>query len=151
MNPQRVGRALGIGLRVASRIVGARVAAANRPAQPQPASPRYAGSASIPGSAQPSQTQQAAQTAARIGRNAAQVSSAAARGAGGVLKPFKRVGGILWLEVTGTFFFLFALVFACYGWKSWQTHTMKSVELSVVVMAVFLYLGISSFYRASRR
>ena len=49
------------------------------------------------------------------------------------------------------FFFLFALVFAVYGWKSWQTHTMNSVELSVVVMSVFLYLGISSFYRASRR
>lgn len=147
MNPQRVGRALGIGLRVASRIVGARVAAAT-----QPGAPRSAGSAYV---SQPSAAQQparnASQTAARIGRNAAQVSTAAARGAGGFLKPFKRVGGILWLEVTGTFFFLFALVFAVYGWKSWQSHTIKSVELCVVVMAVFLYLGISSFWRAGRR
>jgi len=144
MNPQRIGRVLGIGLRVAGRIAGAHLSGAQRPGNPRPVGSAYVSTAS-------SASGQAARTVTQIGRGAAQVSSAAARGAGGFLKPFKRVGGILWLEVTGTFFMLFALVFATYAWQSWKAHTMKSVELSVVVGALFLYLGLSSFWRARRR
>jgi hypothetical protein len=65
------------------------------------------------------------------------------------------VGGILWLEVTGVFFLLFALVF---GWYMWQSYAVtgahawnRSATLSGFFMAVFLYLGVSSFWRASRR
>ena len=146
MKAERIGRVLGIGLRVAGRIVGGHIAGPQ-----QPGAPRLVGSASIARPAVPSATQQAARTAAQLSRGAAQVSTAAARGAGGFLKPFKRVGGILWLEVTGTFFLLFALVFGGYAWQSWKTHTIKSVELSVAIGAVFLYLGVSSFWRARRR
>jgi hypothetical protein len=151
MKAERFGRVLGIGLRVAGRMVGAHLAGPQQPGSHQTSAPRRVGSASISTGPAQSPAQQAARTAANIGRGAAQVSTAAARGAGGFLKPFKRVGGILWLEVTGTFFLLFALVFGGYAWQSWKTHTMKSVELSVAVAAVFLYLGLSSFWRARRR
>jgi type VI protein secretion system component VasK len=78
-----------------------------------------------------------------------------ARGVGGFLRPFRRVGGILWLEVTGVFFLLPAIVFAPNLWRmrvSWAhgpDHRMFLITAGVV--ALFLYLGVSSFWRARRR
>ena len=78
-----------------------------------------------------------------------------ARGVGGFLRPFRRVGGILWLEVTGAFFLLPVVVFAP---KLWSTRASwahgpdhRTFLLTAGVMAVFLYLGVSSFWRARKR
>jgi type VI protein secretion system component VasK len=74
---------------------------------------------------------------------------------GGFLRPFKRIGGILWLEVTGVFFLLPVIVFTPNLWRmraSWAhgpDHRMFLTTAAVV--AVFLYLGVSSFWRARRR
>jgi hypothetical protein len=78
-----------------------------------------------------------------------------ARGLGGFLRPFRQVGGKIWLEVTGVFFLLPVLVFSPLLWRtraSWaQGPDHRTFLSSAVVVMVFLYLGISSFWRARRR
>jgi hypothetical protein len=77
------------------------------------------------------------------------------RGLGGFLRPFRRVGGILWLEVTGVFFFLPVLVFAPNLWRLRPSHLLgpydKTFLVTAAVMAVFLYLSVTSFWRARKR
>jgi hypothetical protein len=131
MRPQTIGRTLGIGLRVAGRIAGQRMAAN---AQAQAAQP-FAG----------------AGVAAQVGEARRAVSA----GVGGFLRPFRRVGGILWLEITGAFFLLPALAFAPTLWRtrlSWLHGTdHRTFWAAAVVVTLFLYLGLSSFWRARRR
>jgi hypothetical protein len=99
--------------------------------------------------------ERAAQTAAQASRVAAQTSRGVSQGLGGMLRPFRRVGGILWLEITGAFFLLPAVVFAPTVWRtraSWAAGPDHRTFLaSAVVVTVFLYLGVSSFWRARRR
>jgi len=78
-----------------------------------------------------------------------------ARGVGGFLKPFRRVGGTLWLEMTGAFFFLFVVAAAKPLWQYRPSHLNgpydKSFLAAAGIMVVFFYLGASSFWRARRR
>ncbi|MGA2809537.1 MAG: hypothetical protein ABSE87_15520 [Terracidiphilus sp.] len=137
MKPQTIGRALGIGLRVGGRIVGQRIA----------------GTAQVPS---PAQT---AAGSGRDGRNAGRaagnVSGGLVRGVGGFLRPFRRVGGILWLEVMGVFFLLPVVVFAPILWRTRASYLYgpdhSTFLLTAVVMLVFLYLSVSSFWRARKR
>lgn len=137
MRPQSVGRALGIGLRVAGRIAGERLAGgAETTAQ---------GSTAVP----------AGQTSQTAGRAAGQKTKSVARGVGGFLRPFRRLGAILWLEVTGAFFFIFVLVSASFLWKNRASYAHgpdhRNFLASAAMMVVFLYLGLSSFWRARKR
>jgi hypothetical protein len=139
MKPQTIGRTLGIGLRVAGRIAGQRMAAS---AQAVAAAP-----------------QAVADTAVRnraAGQAAGQASRGVVRGVGGFLRPFRRVGGILWLEVTGVFFLIFVPVFVWRGlWPtraSWLHGPEHMKFLAYVGLSLFfLYLGVSSFWRANKR
>lgn len=147
MKAERIGRALGIGFRVAGRIAGQRIAgdsAAARPVQRSATAHVNGGN----GVALRTRAQDASRATAQVGRGVQQ-------GVSGFLRPFRRVGGIVWLEVTGVFFLLFALVFGWYMWQGWSTHVPpgwnRSVAVSAVFMLLFLYLGVSSFWRASRR
>lgn len=138
MKPQTIGRALGIGVRIAGRAAGERLAGPSAPAPAlRPGQGSIAGKASAAG-----------QTAGRASRGVA-------KGVGGFLRPFGRVGGILWLEVTGVFFLLPVLVFAP---RMWQTRASwdhgpdhRTFVASAIVVVVFLYLGVTSFWRAHRR
>jgi hypothetical protein len=128
MYPRNIGRALGISVRVAGRIAGQRIAAVG-------ASPTIR--------AQP-QTQSA-------GHIASQTSRGLRNGISGFLRPFRRVGGIVWLEVTGSFFLLFAAVFALRLWQSWSRMSGISRDFAIGAAVVFLYLGVTSFWRAHHR
>ncbi len=140
-----IGRALGIGVRVAGRIAGQQFVAgssfAARPRSPQSATPA---SSAI------GQRHADAQTAGRI---VAQAGRGVSRGLGGFLKPFRHVGGIVWLEVTGFFFLLFAVLFAFRLWQNWSGLSRQPVQRGfiIAVAVVFVYLGLSSFWRARRR
>ena len=139
MRPQSVGRALGIGLRVAGRIAGQRMAGGG-PTVHAPAANKLDG---------------AAAGMKADGRKAGRTAGGVVRGVGGFLRPFQRVGGILWLEVTGVFFLLPVLVFAPTLWRaraSWlhgPDHGLFLVTAGIVT--VFLYLSLSSFWRARKR
>ena len=134
MKPQIIGRTLGTGLRIAGRIAGQSIAAGAQAAASQPAS------------------QPAARTAGKV---AGRATRSFGRGIGGFLKPFRRVGGILWLEVTGTFFFLFVVVFARFAWITRMDYARGPNHLRFLVYSgvalVFLYLTVSSFWRARRK
>lgn len=140
MKPQKIGRALGIGLRVAGRMAGQRITGAAQAAASQPAS-----ATATPA---PAQTRASGEAVRKTSRGVAQ-------GVGGFLRPFRRVGGILWLEVTGVFFFLFVLVFGAAMYRNRPLHLHgpydKAFVISAVMMLVFLYLGVTSFLSARRK
>jgi hypothetical protein len=140
MKPHSIGRTLGIGLRVAGRIAGQRVAAGAEAAAKEPPPPPVAAAA--------------AQSRAS-GQAAGQVTRGVARGVGGFLRPFGRVGGIVWLEVTGVFFLLPVIVFAPTLWRTRASFMHgpdhRTFLVSAALVVVFLYLGVSSFWRARRK
>jgi hypothetical protein len=140
MKPHAIGRTLGIGLRVAGRIAGQRAAAHAQAAASSPA---------------PQQAVDTAVQSRAAGQAAGRATKDVARGVGGFLRPFRRVGGILWLEVTGVFFFLPVVVFGPTLWRtraSWaQGPDHRTFLVSAGVMVVFFYLSVSSFWRARRK
>lgn len=138
MKPQTIGRTLGIGFRVAGRIAAQRIAGPT-------AAVTASGKAVAAGHTQ----------AATLGHTVGRTSGGVARGVRGFLRPFGRVGGALWLEVVGVFFLLPVIVF---GPRMWQTRASweqgpdhRTFVASAILVLVFLYLGISSFWRAHRR
>ena len=132
MEPNRLGRKLGIGVRVASGMVRDRAAQAAHSMQQD--APAYAERTSDRGRA-------VAKGARNFGRS--------------VWGPFAHAGGVLWLEVTGLFFALFGIFFAQNAYKlrhAWQSGPDHSRFLIyVAVTLVFFYFTFSSFYRARRR
>lgn len=152
MNANEIGKRLGIGVRVAGRV-------AQQHAQ-QRADEGAKQSGAAPGATTGSTT-----GAPRILPSAADIRAAqqkthrytraAGRGVGGFLRPFGRVGGILWLEVTGFFFGLFALFFAQDLWRARAGYASGPLHqrfwVAVVLTGVFAYLSISAFWRAKRR
>jgi hypothetical protein len=93
--------------------------------------------------------------AAARGRAAGQVTRGATRGVSGFFKPFKAVGGKILLEVLGVFFLLPVVVFAPVLWRTrtnWQHGPdHRTFVAAAVVVVVFLYLGVTSFWRARRQ
>jgi hypothetical protein len=146
MKPEELGKRLGIGVRVAGRIAQQRAAAAQASTQnsPAPAAP-------LPRS----NPQKAREIAGRTGKTAGATTRNLGRGIGGFLRPFGRVGGILWLEVTGFFFGLFAAYFATDVWRTrfdyaaGPQHTRFLMAIAMTV--VFGYLSISAFWRTRRK
>jgi hypothetical protein len=145
MEPRNIGRALGIGIRVAGRIAGQRVA---NPA-PSAANPPPTQVQSV--AAGPSLMSQARPQAPGTRRIVARTGANLSTGIAGLLRPFRRVGGVVWLEATGTFFLLFAALFALRLWQNWSGIGEVSRDFSIGAAVVFLYLGISSFWRARHR
>jgi hypothetical protein len=135
MRPKTIGRVLGIGVRLTGRAVAKGL---EGPAQP-------ANGAGV-------LRQSGAQAAGRATGNA---SRGIVKGVRGFLRPFGHVGGIVWLEVMGVFFLLPVIVFTPTVWRtrmSWaHGPDHRAFVASSIMVAVFLYLGISSFLRARRR
>jgi hypothetical protein len=140
MRPKTIGRVLGIGMRVAGRVAGQRLAA----------------HASGGGQLQsPQAVPSGGPTSREAGQAAGRASRGLARGISGFLRPFARVGHALWLEVVGVFFLVPVLIFGTYMWRiraSWDhgpDHRTFLVSGAVVVL--FIYLSVTSFWRASRK
>jgi hypothetical protein len=145
MEPKKVGRTLGIGVRVASNMLRERVerAAASAPT-------------SATGNGRP-----AAAPASTVGRPVPVGNrvAAAKRGAKAfgqaLLGPFTHVGGVLWLEITGLFFALFALFFvqSVYrvhtAWRQGPEHT--HLLLYCAMAFLFTWFSVSSFAKAYRK
>jgi hypothetical protein len=159
MRPRLIGRALGVGVRVAGRTA---VQLLEGHAQPAAAAPQRHQAASVPGSQSQSSNDQnraavpaAARTSTQAGQSLSQTGRSVSRGVGGFLRPFRRVGSILWLEVSGVFFLLPAVVFAPWLWRAVvsypHTSDHRTLWVTAFVVAIFLYLSISSFWRAHRR
>jgi hypothetical protein len=165
MEPRKVGRALGIGVRVASKMVQERVAAANAApsenvAQPEVRRVPASSTASIgrlplgnPG------TKGTAEGSSPGSSPGSSWSAAMRRGLAAFwrafLGPFTHAGSILWLEITGLFFALFAVFFlqsatrlqGSLGTSAGRWHLV----LYVALVAGFGWFSASSFVRARRK
>jgi len=156
MNANDFGKKLGIGVRVAGRIAQQRAQQhaqeAARAKNEQKLHPEYDSSPrSVPGVRDIRELPEIRE----IKEKSHKLTRAAGRGVGGFLRPFSRVGGILWLEVTGFFFGLFALYFAQDVWRVRQSYAAGPQHvhflISAIATAVFVYLSVSAFWRARRR
>lgn len=132
MRPQTIGRVLGTGVRVAGRMAGERLAGTGQ------ATPDTKASVSR-----------------STGQAAGRASKGLARGVKGFVRPFGHVGRKILLEVAGVFFFLFVFAFARALWhlRASALHGPDHVKfvVSACLMALFVYLTISSFWRARGR
>ena len=155
MDSVRFGRALGKGARAAAQglyeAVDAAAAPNPNPASPAPPKPageplRAAADAIVQGTAAyAAQKKAVTREAGRLGKS--------------FLAPFARAGRALWLEVTGTFFTLFAAIFFSYMWKyrtairlsGTNADAHRHFMASGAAAAVFGYFAVTSFVRARRR
>jgi hypothetical protein len=141
MRPQTIGRLLGAGVRVAGRMAGGRMAGERMAGGPQ------------------SQTNQPYPSAATVtptpSRGSGRRQGSLKRGAAGFFRPFTRVGGIVFLEVTGAFFLLFVLLFGQMAWRMRSSYAAGPDHwkflAAIALSLVFVYLSISSFWRARKR
>jgi hypothetical protein len=171
MDRVRFGRALGFGARQAMKTLVTAVDAAT--AENPTAKPR-AGAGSAPaGAASRSSAEsahfppggetpvrRAAQSAAKTVEQAREVKQGLGRGGRqlgeAVWSPFVRLSGVLWLEVSGVFFGIFALMALGYTWKlrgAWRMGAASHRNLigALVMFALFGYFCVSNFVRARRR
>jgi hypothetical protein len=152
MKPEYIGRVLGTGVRVAGRVAAQRMASgSSAPA----GEPQVQAGTRVQSGQVTEAVRQGTEAVERAARSAAQTSRGVAKGLRGFVTPFRRAGGILWLQVTGAFFLLPALVFAPTVWRtraSWAAGPdHKTFLASAIVVTLFLYFGVSSFWRAGRR
>ena len=183
MDSVRFGRALGFGARAAAKTVMTAVDAATSP-NPTAAkkTPTASASTSAPGSAPAaassgaadSSTAERAQTAensgARMREQAAQAAVQAQQAGRGLKEGGRRfrqavggrfvtLSGVLWLELTGVFFGVFAVFAAGGAWKmrgalhaTMENHDAHMQFLIAATMAlIFGYFCVSSFMKANRR
>jgi len=150
MNANEIGKKLGIGVRVARRIAQQRAQEA--------AKTQAANSATMPGQPEPvrpAPVPDYGDQARQIGKNSRNIARAAGRGVGGFLRPFGRVGGILWLEVTGFFFGLVALYFSIDLWRNRAGYASGPQHIRFLIDAgltiVFSYFCVSAFWRAKQK
>jgi hypothetical protein len=136
MEPRRVGRTLGIGVRVASNMLRDRVERAA--AHPRPVT------SSIP--APPDR---------QMGNRVASVKRGVKAFGQGLWTPFSHAGGVLWLEITGLFFALFTLFFVQSAYRvrsSWRAGPEHAHFMLYAVLTLgFAWFSISSFLRAYRK
>ena len=151
MEPNRFGRKLGIGVRVASRMVKERAAQANNAtaSTPQPEN-RQPDKAPRPAAPPPPSAprKNLVEPARRVGEGTRRFGQA-------FFGPLKHVSATLWLEITGLFFALFALFFGQNAWntRSSALHGPQHAHflLYAVATLVFLYFCVSSFVKSARR
>lgn len=154
MDKVRLGRRLGIGTRLAAKVLREQVhnvaSTRNAPSSVPPTEIRP--EPARPVAAKPrGEVKRSAIPSSNMIRNAAR----GGRGFGRAFwKPFSAAGRALWHEVTGLFFALFALFFAQGLWRlrdAWRMgaeHQHFEIDLAMTVL--FLYFSISAFVRSRR-
>ena len=170
MDSVRFGRALGFGARSAAKALAGAVDAATAPnpnasaQKPQPAarSPQQSGT-TAPRPVATGPVASAARTAARATIQARETRKGIARGSKrfgeSVWGPFAKLSGVLWLEITGSFFGIFALFAGSAAWahrsdlySAAANRDARAHFFVFLAMAlIFGYFCISSFVRAYRK
>ncbi len=129
-----MGRTLGIGVRVASNMVRERV---ERASSPSPVTVS---------------TQNSRPSAAKRVETAKKGAKAFGQA---LLGPFTHAGSILWLEITGLFFALFALFFVQSAYRvraSWMQGPEHQHFLLYAALGIgFAWFSLSSFLRAYKK
>ncbi len=146
MRSKTWGRALGIGLRVA----GNKLLAPSAPEAPEATAARDATRRAEIAAAARSTGERSRRVATGLGRGTRNFTRA-------VWNPFALATGVLWLEITGAFFALFALFFAQHlyeqrgAWVQNRPGGRGHLMLYAGLLLLFAYFSASSFYRAHRK
>jgi hypothetical protein len=144
MEPKKVGRTLGIGVRVASNMLRERVERAAASSPPTSTAENGPPPASTP-----------RRSVVPVGSRVKNAKRGAKAFGQALLGPFTHAGSVLWLEITGLFFALFALFFvqSVYrvrtAWRQGPEHT--HLLLYVALALIFAWFSASSFARAYRK
>ncbi len=163
MDRVRLGRVLGRGARIAARTVYEAVDAATSSAPTISGTPPSSKSESVPASNRTSAYRPSSTTASTSNagtavqqalRTATQMQTSARSAKRGVLAPVKRATRALTLEMTGSFFALFALSFCIALWRSrellYSNPTAPRLWLYLALAALFFYFSATNFVRAHR-
>jgi hypothetical protein len=163
MQPNRLGRILGIGARVAAdelrkRTAQAASAPSNPAPRPSPSAPTPRPStASAPSSAaskpSPAPYQPSVPPSASIATGSRRIARGAGRFGASLWHPFAHASGILWLQITGLFFAFFAVGFALHSWQLYRSAGWRDHHLALYIVfgVLFLWFAVSSFWRANRK
>lgn len=165
MQPNRIGRALGIGTRVAGaklREQADRLGAATPPVATKAANtaavadpPRAASpSVAVRGASAPAPRVQAAVSPeAKTAENSRRLARGAGRFGSALFKPLAHASSILWNQIAGLFFALFAVFFFEHSWIAWKAHRLADRHIFVyaVIGVLFAWFTVSSFWRAWHR
>ncbi|MHB1021540.1 MAG: hypothetical protein ACYC46_02585 [Acidobacteriaceae bacterium] len=171
MDTVRLGRRLGIGTRLAAKLIGEKLDAATAPVSASSQKPPAAATVSSAVNTARKTTVHAVKTveksasAARstLHSKAPQYQAkgrALARGSKrfgeAIWGPFVHAGGVLGLEIAGVFFALFAIFFGQNAWKlrsNLHTAGIDHVHFLIytAVFFAFAYFSLSSFVRASKK
>ena len=137
MRPGTLGRALGIGVRLTKQRILPTPARTPTSEQREAASRKHV------------------RTGEALGRKVRGAHQGGKHFSRAVWNPFAHASSILWLEITGAFFALFAFLFAQHAWSlraAWRTGPEHAHLLVYVIFAViFAYFAATSFARARKR
>ena len=156
MQPNRLGRILGVGTRVAAEKLRdgtagavAAVQRSNAAASSQPAAAAKPAAAS----AAPALQKTSLPASAALADGGRRFARGAGRFSSSLLRPFARATGLLILQITGVFFALFTFVFAVHSWQLYRTAGWRDHHLPMYLAfaVLFAWFAISSFWRANRR
>jgi hypothetical protein len=153
MDRVKFGRALGYGARHAAKTLAqaADAASAPRPAKSAPSATRPNAPASRTVEAKP-------QVSSRRIPDAQTVKAAGRQAKSSLVTPVVRFSSVVWLQVSGVFFALVALIMGNVAWRARAgfhaaANSPAAIQLyaCVVFCALFTYFAVSSFVRAARR
>jgi hypothetical protein len=149
MGAETAGRKLGIGLRLAAK-------AAQQQAAQAMSTPSPSNSSTSPRPAQTaSRNATAKMPVAAVTSQAKSVAQGAKRFGAAVWGPMAHTGGVLWLEITGLFFGLFAMYFGQNVYRlrhSYITGPEHSHFLVYTALTIlFGYFTFTSFYKARQK
>ena len=144
MDKVRFGRALGLGARQTAKTVMKAVDAATTP---DPRATRQAGAVA---------RGKVIESAARARTTSAGVKEGGRRFGVAVWKPMVKASSVLWLEVTGVLFGMFALVTGTWTWSHRHDLAAGGVLrqhewIGVGLFSLFVYFTVSSYTRAAKR
>ena len=152
MDAERFGRALGVGVREGAKALlkAADAAAAPNPRAGQPPVTR----AGTSGAGQAGRA--TARRVVEVRKTGQALSRGGKRFGETIWGPAARAGGVLWFEVTGVFFGLFALAAAAEVWKRRAAFAAggdarHKVWFAIVMLVVFGWFTVQSFRKARAR
>jgi hypothetical protein len=167
MDSVRFGRALGVGARAAAKTL---VTAVDAATSPNPSADVKAKQAAEAGGSASTTSGKVAASRVRLGQQAARTTAQVRQTRQGLKEGSRRFGqaawgpvvklsGVLWLELTGVFFGIFAVFAGSAAWKG-RTALRETAGnhdahvrllISVTMAALFGYFCVSSFVKANRR
>ncbi len=158
MDSVRFGRALGIGTRLAAKTLVSAVDAAKAP-NPAGAGGDAGGRVAAPPTLGQKAVRTVTQTTVQVKQRRQEVVRGSKKFGEAVWSPFVRLGGVLWLELTGVFFGLFAVTAGVGVWKQraeWRGAAAQPAAHGHLLMlggmaVMFGYFCLTSFVKARRR